>query len=58
MSDCRFCEHLKNAAPPRQKYIGRCEYRLSPETCGKYQLAECYEGHDPREGVCNVQSSK
>ena len=48
--DCRYCEHLKDVRPPRTRdYIGRCEYRLDPETCGKFELAKCYEGHDPRE---------
>jgi hypothetical protein len=45
--DCRFCEHLKNVAPPRQKYIGMCGNGKSPDTCGDWQLAECYEGHNP-----------
>jgi len=47
--DCRYCKHLVDVSAPRAKYIGRCEYRLEPETCGKFELAECYEGHDPRE---------
>jgi DNA-directed RNA polymerase subunit RPC12/RpoP len=44
---CRYCEHLKNAAPPRAKYIGKCEFDLQPQSCGQYQPAACYEGHDP-----------
>lgn len=46
---CRFCEHLKDTSKPRQEYIGTCEFGLAPETCGKFELAKCYEGHDPRE---------
>lgn len=45
---CRYCEHLKNLAPPRHKYVGGCEYGEHPNTCGKFELAKCYQGHDPR----------
>ncbi len=45
--DCRYCEHLIDVSAPRAKYIGRCEYRLDPENCGKFELAKCYEGHEP-----------
>lgn len=46
--NCRFCEHLKDANRPREKYIGMCEYRDNPDTCSKFELAHFYEGHDPR----------
>ena len=46
--DCRYCEHLKPINRPREKYVGMCEYRLEPDTCGKFELAKFYEGHDPR----------
>ncbi len=46
--ECRFCEHLKNIAGPRDgRYIGSCEYLLSPLTCGKYALDACFGGHEP-----------
>lgn len=45
---CRYCEHLKDVSRPREKYIGKCEYGLNPETCGKFELAKCYEGQGPR----------
>lgn len=46
--ECRYCEHLKDASSPHEKYIGLCEFRLQPDTCGKFELAKFYEGHDPR----------
>jgi hypothetical protein len=46
---CRYCGRLKDISKPREKYIGKCELNLNPETCGKFELAKCYEGHDPRE---------
>ncbi len=45
---CRYCEHLKKLSKGREKFVGGCEYGLLPETCGKFELAKCYEGHDPR----------
>lgn len=48
---CRYCEHLKDVNRPREKYIGMCEFRLQPDTCGRFDLAKCYEGHDPRQMV-------
>ena len=45
--ECRYCEHLIDVSPPRANYIGRCEYRLCPETCGRFELAKCYDGHYP-----------
>jgi len=46
---CRYCEHLKDVSRPREEYIGICEFRLHPDTCGRFELARCYEGRDPRE---------
>jgi len=46
---CRYCENLVALNKPREKYIGGCKFGLRPETCGKFELAKCYEGHDPRE---------
>lgn len=46
---CRYCEHMKDMNKPREKFIGGCELRLHPETCGKFNLAKCFEGHDPRD---------
>ena len=45
---CRYCEYLKPLNKPGTEYIGGCEFRLLPKTCGKFELAKCYEGHDPR----------
>lgn len=45
---CRCCEHLVTLSKPREKWIGGCEYCLRPLTCGKFELAKIYEGHDPR----------
>jgi len=45
---CRYCEHLKDMSRPREKYIGGCKYGLHPESCGKFELAHCYQGNDPR----------
>lgn len=47
--ECRYCEHLQNIAGPHGRYIGACELLLIPLTCGKYVLAACFKGHDPRE---------
>ena len=47
--DCRYCEHLKEANPPWEKYIGKCKFGLRPDSCGRFELAKCYEGHDPRQ---------
>jgi hypothetical protein len=46
---CRFCENLVALNKPREKYVGGCKFGLRPEACGKFELAKCYEGHDPRE---------
>jgi len=46
---CRYCENLVALNKPRQKYIGGCKFGLRPEACGKFKLAKCYEGHDPRQ---------
>jgi hypothetical protein len=46
---CRYCENLIPFNKPRQKYVGGCKFGLDPEACGKFELAKCYEGHDPRE---------
>ncbi len=48
---CRYCEHLKDVSRPRGKFIGMCEFRMHPDTCGRFELAKCYEGHDPRTEV-------
>ena len=45
---CRFCENLVDVSAPRAKYIGRCKYRKRPEDCDSFELALCYDGHDPR----------
>jgi hypothetical protein len=46
---CRYCDHMKKLSKGREKFVGGCEYSLVPDTCGKFELAKCYEGHDPRE---------
>jgi hypothetical protein len=46
---CRYCENLVALNNPREKYVGGCKFGLRPETCGKFELAKCYEGHDPRQ---------
>jgi hypothetical protein len=40
---------LKRVSKPREEWVGGCEYGLVPDTCGKFELSKCYEGHDPRE---------
>lgn len=48
-SNCRWCEHLVNLAPPRAKYVGGCEFGLTSENCnGKFELSAIYKGNDPR----------
>jgi hypothetical protein len=48
---CRYCEHLVDVRPPHtHHYIGACEFGLRPDTCEKFELAECFQGHDPRLG--------
>ncbi len=47
--DCRFCEHLIDTGGPiTGRYMGMCEFRLAPLTCGKFVLAAWFKGHDPR----------
>ena len=47
---CRYCEHMKRISSSRENYIGKCEFDLQPTygNCGSFELAQCYEGHDPR----------
>jgi hypothetical protein len=45
---CRFCEHLVTVSPPNEDWVGGCEYKAEPLTCGRFELAKIYEGHDPR----------
>ena len=45
---CRYCAHLVTLSKPREDWVGGCEYSLRPLTCDKFELAKCYEGHDPR----------
>ncbi len=47
---CRYCENLQDARLPRSnKHVGLCRGEDNdPDTCGKFELAACYEGHDPR----------
>jgi hypothetical protein len=52
---CRYCENLTDLNKAREKYVGGCKFGLKPETCGKFELARCYEGHDPREDHSDVQ---
>ena len=34
---CRYCKHLVDICPPRTRhFVGVCEFRLVPETCGKF----------------------
>lgn len=48
-SNCRYCEHLKAVNAPREEYVGMCELKLSPDTCGKFELSQLYERQpDPR----------
>ena len=47
--NCRCCEYLVDKRPPRtMHYIWRCKFDLLPESCGKFQLASIWDGHDPR----------
>ena len=47
--NCRYCEHLVDKRPPQtEHYIGGCKFDLRPESCGKFQLASIWDGHDPR----------
>lgn len=47
--DCRLCEHMVDKRPLcSRKFIGGCEFDLRPESCGRFQLASEFEGHDPR----------
>jgi hypothetical protein len=56
---CRYCGHLEDISKPREKYIGKCELDLHPETCGKFELAKCCEGHDPRQqNQCKTEKRK
>jgi len=51
MDDCRWCENLVDINSPRTKWVGGCRFGLRPDTCGKFELAKCYEGHDPRQQI-------
>jgi hypothetical protein len=46
---CRYCAHMKALNKPGRKFIGGCILRLHHETCDKFELAKCFEGHDPRQ---------
>lgn len=45
---CRYCENLVTLSRPGEDWVGGCKYGLQPLTCGKFELAKCYKGHDPR----------
>ncbi len=38
--DCRECEHLDINTIDRG---ATCKFGLQPETCGRFELAECYK---------------
>jgi len=38
--ECRFCENLDINIIDRGS---TCKFRLRPETCGRFELAECYK---------------
>lgn len=38
--DCRYCEHLDINTIDRG---ATCKFRLRPETCERFELAECYK---------------
>ena len=38
--DCRYCEHLDINTT---EGAATCKFRLRPETCGRFELAECYK---------------
>lgn len=38
--DCRYCEHLDINTIEGG---ATCKFRLQPETCGRFELAECYK---------------
>ena len=45
--DCRDCTHLVDVRPPGTKdYIGRCEYKLLPDTCGKFEDCRTIEDEE------------
>ena len=49
--DCRFCEHLDINTIDRG---ATCKFRLRPETCGRFELAECYKAlveEEARQGL-------
>ena len=50
-AECRYCERLKEL--PGDEFGGwACELHLQEDSCSKFELGKCYDGHDPREEGC------